>query len=53
METTLNIEYLTNKDGDVSAVVIPLELWRQLLLLNEEVSVDRLAGLELLKVSGV
>jgi hypothetical protein len=23
METMLNIEYLTNKDGDVSAVVIP------------------------------
>jgi len=44
METTLNIEYLTNKDGDVSAVVIPIELWRQLLLPNEEVSVDRLAG---------
>jgi hypothetical protein len=44
METTLNIEYLTNKDGDVSAVVIPIELWRQLLLPNEEVSVDRFAG---------
>ncbi|MBE9183939.1 hypothetical protein IQ270_04170 [Microcoleus sp. LEGE 07076] len=44
METTLNIEYLTNKDGDVSAVVIPIELWRQLLLPNEEVSVARLAG---------
>lgn len=44
METMLNIEYLTNKDGDVSAVVIPIELWRQLLLPNEEVSVDRLTG---------
>jgi hypothetical protein len=43
METTLNIEYLTNKDGDVSAVVIPIELWRQLLP-NEEVSADKLAG---------
>ncbi len=43
METTLNIEYLTNKDGDVSAVVIPIELWRQLLP-NEEVSADQLAG---------
>ncbi|MEG3975180.1 hypothetical protein QT970_11225 [Microcoleus sp. herbarium8] len=44
METTLNIEYLTNKDGDVSAVVIPIELGRQLLLPNEEVSVAQLAG---------
>ncbi len=42
METTLNIEYLTNKNGDVSAVVIPIELWRQLLP-NEEVSADKLA----------
>jgi len=42
METVLNIEYLTNKDGEVSAVVIPIELWRQILP-NEEVSVERLA----------
>lgn len=42
METVLNIEYLTNKDGEVSAVVIPIELWRQILP-NEEVSVEQLA----------
>ncbi|MCL1472188.1 hypothetical protein LAY57_16095 [Argonema antarcticum A004/B2] len=38
----LNIEYLTNKDGDAIAVVIPIELWRKLLP-NEEASVDELA----------
>jgi hypothetical protein len=27
----LNIEYLTNKDGEAIAVVIPIDLWRQLL----------------------
>ncbi|MBD2180266.1 hypothetical protein H6S82_07765 [Planktothrix sp. FACHB-1355] len=42
MENVLNIEYLTNKDGDVSAVVIPIELWRQIVP-NEEVSVEQLA----------
>jgi len=42
METILSIEYLTNKDGDVSAVVIPIELWRQLLP-NQEFSVAQLA----------
>jgi len=42
METMLNIEYLTNKDGDVSAVVIPIELWRQMLP-NQEFSVAQLA----------
>ncbi|MFB2921444.1 MULTISPECIES: hypothetical protein [Aerosakkonema] len=42
METVLNIEYITNKDGDVSAVVIPIELWRQILP-NEKVSVEQLA----------
>ena len=42
MKTVLNIEYITNKDGDVSAVVIPIELWRQILP-NEKVSVEQLA----------
>ncbi|GET35364.1 hypothetical protein MiSe_01060 [Microseira wollei NIES-4236] len=31
IKTMLNIEYLTNKDGDAIAVVIPIDLWRQLL----------------------
>lgn len=42
METILNIEYLTNKDGDVSAVVIPIDIWRQLLP-TEEASFEELA----------
>lgn len=42
MENVLNIEYITNKDGDVSAVVIPIDLWRKILP-NEEVSVEQLA----------
>ena len=29
--TTLNFEYLTNKEGQPTAVVIPIEIWRQLL----------------------
>jgi len=27
----LNLEYLTNQDGQTTAVVIPIEIWRQLL----------------------
>lgn len=42
MENVLNIEYLTNKDGDVSAVVIPIDIWRQIVP-NEEISVEQLA----------
>jgi hypothetical protein len=39
----LNIEYLTNKDGAVIAVVIPIELWRQLLPIPpEEASFEEL-----------
>ena len=42
MEKTLNIEYLTNQDGEVSAVVIPIDLWRKIIP-NQEVSADQLA----------
>ncbi len=39
----LNIEYLTNKDGAAIAVVIPIELWRQLLPIPpEEASFEEL-----------
>jgi hypothetical protein len=39
----LNIEYLTNKDGAAIAVVIPIELWRQLLPMPpEEASFEEL-----------
>ncbi len=42
----LNIEYLTTKDGEAIAVVIPIELWRQLLP-TEEASFEELAeGIE-------
>jgi len=27
----INLEYLTNQDGQPTAVVIPIEIWRQLL----------------------
>lgn len=37
----LNIEYLTNKDGDAIGVVIPIEIWRQLLP-TEEASFEEL-----------
>ncbi len=39
----LNIEYLTNKDGDAIAVVIPIDLWRQLLPIpTEEAALEEL-----------
>ncbi|MGB3203451.1 MAG: hypothetical protein WBB28_00500 [Crinalium sp.] len=38
----LNIEYLTNKDGDAIAVVIPIDIWRQLLP-EEDATFDELA----------
>ena len=28
--STLNLEYLTNQDGEAIAVVIPIDIWRQL-----------------------
>jgi hypothetical protein len=31
----VNIEYLTNKDGEAIGVVIPIDLWRQLLPTGE------------------
>jgi len=31
----LELEYLTNKDGQLKAVVIPIELWQQLLIKDE------------------
>ncbi|MBE9048628.1 hypothetical protein IQ255_30340 [Pleurocapsales cyanobacterium LEGE 10410] len=41
-----DIEYLTDKNGQPKAVVIPIEVWRQMFM-GEEVSVDELsAGLE-------
>jgi hypothetical protein len=40
------IEYLTDKNGQPKAVVIPIEVWKQMFT-EEEVSVDELsAGLE-------
>lgn len=38
----INIEYLTNKDGEAIGVVIPIDLWRQLLPTGE-VSEENLA----------
>jgi hypothetical protein len=39
----LNLEYLTNKDGDAIAVVIPIDVWRQLQPIPpEEASFDEL-----------
>jgi hypothetical protein len=37
----LDIEYLTNKEGNTIAVVIPIDIWRQLLP-REEASLDEL-----------
>ena len=37
----LNLEYLTNKDGDAIAMVIPIDIWRQLLP-TEDGSLDEL-----------
>lgn len=38
----LEIEYMTDKNGQPKAVVIPIELWRQLLP-DEDVSVEELS----------
>ena len=38
----VNIEYLTNQDGEAIGVVIPIDLWRQLLPTGEA-SVENLA----------
>lgn len=41
-----NIEYLTSKDGKAIAVVIPIDIWRQLLP-TEDASLEELAeGIE-------
>jgi len=37
----LELEYLTEKNGQRKAVVIPIELWRQLFL-GDDTSVDEL-----------
>ncbi len=37
-----NIEYLTSKDGKAIAVVIPIDIWRQLLP-TEDASLEELA----------
>ncbi|WP_231636728.1 hypothetical protein [Planktothricoides sp. SR001] len=42
METSLNLEYITNQDGEISAVVIPIDLWRKIIP-NQEVSTEQLA----------
>ncbi|MEO1673599.1 MAG: hypothetical protein AAFR77_22945 [Cyanobacteria bacterium J06631_2] len=40
------IEYLTDKNGQAKAVVIPIEVWKQMFL-TEKISVDELSeGLE-------
>jgi hypothetical protein len=38
----LNLEYLTNTEGNTIAVVIPIDIWRQLLP-REDASLDELA----------
>ncbi|WP_027403349.1 hypothetical protein [Aphanizomenon flos-aquae] len=38
----LNLEYLTNTEGNTIAVVIPIDIWRQLLP-TEDASLDELA----------
>lgn len=38
----LNLEYLTNREGNTIAVVIPIDIWRQLLP-TENASLDELA----------
>jgi len=38
----LNLEYLTNTEGNTIAVVIPIDIWRQLLP-TENASLDELA----------
>ncbi len=38
----LELEYLTDKSGQLKAVVIPIELWKQLLL-EDDASVEELS----------
>lgn len=38
----LELEYLTDKDGQLKAVVIPIELWKQLFL-SDDVSAEELS----------
>jgi hypothetical protein len=38
----LNLEYLTNTEGNTIAVVIPIDIWRQLLP-TQDASLDELA----------
>lgn len=43
----LNVEYLTDRNGEPRAVVIPIELWRQLFPQGTDISVEALTeGLE-------
>jgi len=42
----INLEYLTNQEGQTTAVVIPIDIWRQLLP-TEDASLEELAkGIE-------
>lgn len=42
----INLEYLTNQEGQPTAVVIPIDIWRQLLP-TEDASLEELAkGIE-------
>jgi len=38
----LELEYLTDKSGQLKAVVVPIELWKQLFL-RDDVSVEELS----------
>jgi hypothetical protein len=38
----LNLEYITNKEGQPTAVVIPIEIWRQLLP-TDNISLENLS----------
>ena len=39
----LELEYLTNKSGQLKAVVIPVELWKQLFL-PDDASIEELSA---------
>ncbi|MCP4664561.1 MAG: hypothetical protein GY856_54950 [bacterium] len=39
----LEVEYLTDRDGNPKAVVLPIELWRQLVPTGDDVSLEELA----------